>query len=293
MFSNYKFRASSLGRIMSGVPKPLTENQKATLIDLQKKRKEKGLTDKQIETLGGLLRRQNEKVKLSDGAKKYLTELVWYAKYNRSTDLTNKYLTKGIECEEKSFTLISEVANVLLLKNKERKTNEYFTGEADNVQGKIRDIKTSFDVSTFPIIYQTMDKGYEWQLRVYMDLYGFKEADLIYCLVDTPFSQVEDELKRLDWRFGIMDFNGNVLDEHKELVVETISNHIYTAKGIQRFCNQNATIPLDWFEGFKEIPGHDRVRIFSIEHSEEKIQQARDMVTLAREFMNKLNEQLT
>lgn len=296
-FSNYKFRAHSVGQIMGGLPKPLTPKQEELFKDYTERKNGVGrsLSNKQLAEWGSLYTKKTAKPKLTDGAKKYLEELVWQTLTNRSKKLQAKYLDKGIQCEEKSFTLHSEVVNTLFTKNLERKENEYFSGECDNAQNKvIRDIKTSWEYSTFPLRENAIPSSiYEWQLDVYMDLWEFKDSELVYCLVDTPFKLIKDEIRRFDWKHNILDNEGNVREESIDLVVEIVSNHIYTNEGLEKFCADSLTVNLDWFVGkFKEIPKEIRVKIFEHKYCENRNKQLKEMIGLARVFMNSIIKDL-
>ncbi len=292
-FNKYKFRAHSTGHIMGGIPKPLTDNQQE-LYDVYTARKNgegRPLTDNQLADWGDLHKRKNAKVKLSDPAKKHLEKLFWEQITGRSKEITAKYLDKGIQCEEKSFTLHSDATNKLFIKNQERKTNRYFTGECDNAQHKtIRDIKTSWEYSTFPLREDKIpNEIYQWQLDVYMDLWGFKKSELIYCLVDTPYRLINDETRRLDWKHDILDNAGDVRENAIPLVVETVCNHIYTIEGLEQFCQQSTNIYVEWFEGvFREIPEEIRVKIFHYKYCEKRNKLLKEMVVLARDYMNSL-----
>lgn len=340
-FSNYKFRAHSVGKIMGGVPKILTEEQEHTYTSLLSKHRsnnknltfsqmkryaflinkhkntEKQLTDKQktelfdlilkyestgknltlnqIETLGDLQRKRKAKLKLDDSAKKYLESLVWDALTGRSKSLKEKYLDKGIRCEEKGITLVSNVENRLFLKNEERKENEYLSGECDNAQDEcIDDLKNAWDYNTFPLLEDEIrNKDYEWQLDSYMDLWKFKKSRLIYTLVDTPFDLINDEIYHLDRKLNILTPEGIVREKDIPIVVETVMNHIFTNEGLEQFCQQSENVYIDWFHGiFKEIPEEIRVKIFNHEYCEKRNKQLKEMVVLAREYMNSLVEKL-
>lgn len=295
-FDTYKFRPHALGNIMGGIPKPLTPSQEITYKGLKDRHEGAGkpLTLKMIETLGDLSARKNAKLTLNDAAKKYLDKLIWEELTGRRETLIAKYLDKGIQVEEKSISLYSRVTNKLFLKNKDRKENEFFNGECDNAQRKIRDIKSSWSFSTFPLQdTEITNAGYKWQLDAYMDLWSFRESELIYCLVDTPFKLIEDELKRMDWRFNIMTPEGDVREESIPLVVETVSNHLYSFESLKEFCNANSVIELKWFEElFKEIPEEMRLKVFTHDYCKKRNQQMKDMVTLAREYMNTQLENL-
>lgn len=295
-FSNYKFRAHSIGNIMSGLPKPLTDNQQKTYDDFTSRKNGEGrpLTDNQIVIWADLHTKKNAKPQLTDGAKKWLENLVFEELTGRTGYLKSKYLDKGIQAEERSLTLYSSHKDDLIIKNKERKENDFFSGECDIARYKVRDIKTSWSFQTFPLRSQEIPNSmYEWQLDVYMDLFNYKRSELIYCLVDTPFKLIEDELMRMNWKFDIMDISGDIRKQHIDLVVESISNLIFTNKGLEAFCQQSTNVKVEWFEGvFKEIPEEIRVKIFKHNYCDKRNEQLKTMVNLAREFMNSVLDDL-
>lgn len=293
LFNNYLFRPHAIVKIMGGVPKPLTSNQEKTYNDLFERHNGDGkkLTLKQVETLGSLSERKNAKCKLSDSAKKELMKLVFENLTKRSNKIKAKYLDKGIQQEDKSITTYSNVLDKLLLKNKERKTNDFFTGECDNSQDMIRDIKTSWSFESFPLMDEVIkNSGYQWQLDCYMDLWNLKKSELVYCLVDTPEKLLNDELKRLDWKHNILNNEGEVKDENgKQLLIETVCNHIFTFKGLTTFCESNSIVQLEWFEGvFVEIPEEMRVKVFSHDYCAQRNAQLKEMIALARDYMNEI-----
>jgi hypothetical protein len=102
-----------------------------------------------------------------------------------------KPMQKGIECEQSSIDLLNNVEFRLskpYVKNTERRSNEWITGECDIYDAEtslIRDIKTSWSMATFPLFATNAD-DYEWQMRGYMWLWDCDEASVDYCLVDTP-----------------------------------------------------------------------------------------------------------
>ena len=291
-FDNYLFRAHSIGKMMAGVPKVLTPTQVNTLESYTQRLAGVGrpLTDNQKETLGDLLKKKNAKCKLTTGAETFLNQLVWEEITGRREEIQSKYIDKGLACEEHSLTLYSNIKSRLILKNKERKNNAFFTGECDIARYKVRDIKTSWSYSTFPLTTTKMpSKLYGWQLDVYMDLFKYKRSELIYCLVDTPTELIEDELRRLHWKYGLYDGNGNIYEQQIDFVVQVISNLIFTFKGLEDFCKQSGSVKLDWFaENFKQLPEEIRVKIFKQNYCEKRNKQLKEMVALARAYMNKV-----
>ena len=133
---------------------------------------------------------------LSATCKTYIKELVKEDLFGYKSTIDSKYLTKGIDMEDTSIDLYNEVHGTLYLKNTERLSNEFITGECDiNAEDKIIDIKSSWSLETFPASPEDIDTvktGYEWQLRAYMWLYDKPKAELAYCMVSTPDYLLKD-----------------------------------------------------------------------------------------------------
>jgi hypothetical protein len=127
---------------------------------------------------------------LSEGAKTYLRELASQEIFGVNFSISSKYLTKGIEVENNSIALLNSVRGTSLVKNTERRSNDYITGECDLYDAKNKrghDLKSSWSIQTFPLLAQdAVDKGYEWQMRGYMMLWDAEEWSVDYALVDTP-----------------------------------------------------------------------------------------------------------
>ena len=104
--------------------------------------------------------------------------------------MTNKYIEKGIEVEDKSIELLSLVKFAQYTKNKVRVNNDFLTGECDindETNDEIIDIKSSWSLETFPALPSDINiKDYEMQLRGYMMLYNRSKASVCYCMVSTP-----------------------------------------------------------------------------------------------------------
>ncbi len=294
-YDNYLFRCSSFGKLMGGIPKPLTENQQATYVAYHERFMGTGkpLTEKQELTYYDLGKKLRAKVELSDGAKTTCEELVREDVFGRRKIIETKYMDKGIEMENTSIALYSEFIGEELFKNDERKRNDYWVGECDNCQGKIRDFKTSWEHSSFPrAVPELKNTLYEWQLQLYMDLWGMDEAELIYCLVDTPVRLVEDEIRRMDWKYNLLTVDGSVKVEHIPFIVEKVNNMMYTSEGLTELCELSGTLQLDWFaESFIELPIEKRIKVFHTQRNEKMLRQGREMVKLAREYMNQIKEQ--
>lgn len=125
---------------------------------------------------------------LSAGAKTACEKIAKQLIYGYDEIVTSKYMEKGIQVEDQSIELLNSVFFTDYVKNTERKTNEWITGECDiAAPGKIIDVKSSWSLQTFPVTSASgADKGYEWQGRAYMMLWDVDLFEVAYCLVNTP-----------------------------------------------------------------------------------------------------------
>ena len=125
---------------------------------------------------------------LSVGANTAITRMAKEVVYGYDEPFTSKYTEKGIQVEDQSIDLLGTVLLKHFVKNKERRANDWITGEPDIVtEDSIIDIKSSWSLATFPVLSeQGKDKGYEMQLRAYMWLFDKPKASIAYCMVTTP-----------------------------------------------------------------------------------------------------------
>lgn len=138
---------------------------------------------------------------LSKGAKTALECMAKEYVYGFHEVISGKYMDKGIIVEDESIALYNSVFFTDYKKNTERRTNEWITGECDIFTGsKIIDIKSSWSLATFPATSAAgIDKGYEWQLRAYMMLWNVDDAEIAYCMVNTPDELIKYEQEELHY----------------------------------------------------------------------------------------------
>jgi len=264
-FEKYKFRCHALGRIMAGESLGLTPNQEKEYAALDARYKGEGLplTEKQIQKHSELHAKKHKKPGLTDGVKTYLQELFKEAVFDRRKEIYSDTLYKGVAVEEMSITLYSTRVGKPFFKNKERRSNDYVTGEPDNVQGKIRDIKSSWDIHTFPIYDRKLpSRIYWWQVQGYMWLWGLDSAEVVYCLVDTPEELIQDAIRRYAWKMNYIDVPA---EEEKKI------RHSMT---------------------FGDIPEELRVRVFTIDFNPKAIDVLKKKIELCRKYMERLNKEL-
>ena len=185
------FRASMVGDLM-GLAKSINPEFITDEVKTIQKKKVDQRTDEEKTLLSDLLW-----ATLPDGAITILDRMVSQkvVKWN-DAELDFFTLQKGIQCEDESIELYNEVKDTFYIKNAERVTSGSLTGECDLLdtsESLVIDIKTAYSKATFPLNIK-LSKLYEWQLRSYMHLYNVNQAELAYCLVDTP----EDLRKKTD-----------------------------------------------------------------------------------------------
>ena len=139
--------------------------------------------------------------KLSVGAKTEIERIAKEFVYGYDEVITSKYMDKGIAVEDQSIELYNSVFFTSHVKNTERKSNEWITGECDIfTPSKIIDIKSSWSLATFPATSKAgQDKQYEWQGRAYMWLWDVPEFEVAYCLVNTPDELISWEDPKLHY----------------------------------------------------------------------------------------------
>lgn len=176
----YPIRCSALGSIMTdakSVDDALVTSELAAIIKKTKR------TDEEK-----LLLEEAKSKSLSAGAKTFLKQYSQQIVYGYRETFSSKQTEKGTRVEDDSIALYNNVFLTDAVKNSERRSDEYLTGECDILlPRKGVDIKSPWTVATFPALVEDChDSGYEWQCRGYMRLWDMPEWEVAYCLIDTP-----------------------------------------------------------------------------------------------------------
>ena len=132
---------------------------------------------------------------LGQTAKSYIIQKAKEDFYDYRTELTNKYILKGIHQEQDSIDLLNAVRFENYKKYEHRAENEWLTGSCDIItEDIIIDIKSSWSLETFPATnYELKDLSeYEWQGRAYMWLYDRPRFELCYVMVSTADDILSD-----------------------------------------------------------------------------------------------------
>jgi hypothetical protein len=131
---------------------------------------------------------------LSETAKSEIRKIAKEQFFGFSSSITTKPMLKGKDWEEESIALVNQVRGTFYVKNKERFENEFLTGEPDIIlDNMVIDVKTSWSLETFPATAEEgMNKDYMWQLMAYCWLLNKSHAELIYCMIDTDDTLLND-----------------------------------------------------------------------------------------------------
>lgn len=198
---------------------------------------------------------------LSETAKTYIQDLFKEKELGISREFWSRYTDKGIQMEDEAIDFAGQVLGWdFVVKNEQGYENDWITGTPDVItKDLLADIKCSWDGNTFPLFdTELKNKDYYWQLQGYMWLTGLEQAELVYCLMDTPHQIVEDEVRRAHWKAGL-------IDEDLDLREAVQSQHT-----------------------FDHLPNNLRVKRFIIRKDEEAIEKIKEKVELAREYYEQL-----
>lgn len=187
------FRSHSLAEIMAD-PVSVAEHLQTAKVKAVLAKKKR--TDEEKALIASL-----KDATLSEGAKTHIRKIAKQILFGVPSDafkVDNKYLSKGLACENSAIALLNTVRGSSYAKNTERRENQWISGEPDIVADDHGvDIKCSWSIDTFPLTAEEgEDKTYEWQCRAYMMLFDRPRWEIAYCLVDTPDNLLGYE----DWR---------------------------------------------------------------------------------------------
>lgn len=180
--------------------------------------------------------------------------------YNRRKTFYSKQTDKGICCEPESIELAARVYDWgFVLKNEQEFEDAYKKGTPDIILAdEVNDLKNSYDAFTFPLFETKLDKGYEWQDRIYMDLAKKKKASTIYTLNDAPEHIVLMEAKGLMREAGLEEMDMELYEGVREQM--TYSN----------------------------LPDELRIKRFDVLHDDSLIDSLHDRVEKCRWYINSI-----
>lgn len=255
--NDFKIRCSSISKIMGGNV-GLSESQGREKKKLEERTK--ALTPIMVETLVTLNHIESNP-ELPKGAKTYCEDWIKDQIYGQAPRHDFKYTSKGLEMESDALAFVAENFGYgMLLKNDLRKDGEFITGEADNVQpGHTIDTKCSWSAASFPLFNDKLDSAYYWQGLGYMYLYGKKSHKVFYCLMNTPEYLIENEFKSLSYKNGYSEEEGEAI--YSDLIEKMT---------------------------FDNLEPEYRIKEFSFEFEQEKINQVIERVKMCRDYVKQL-----
>lgn len=199
---------------------------------------------------------------LSKTCKTYLQELAIEEMYGIKKEFSSRYTDKGNLVERESIDLAQEVLDYgFMYKNEEHFTNDFLTGTPDvNTDNILLDVKSSYDATTFPWFEEEIPKkDYFYQLQGYMALCNKRKSVLAYCLVNTPFQIVNNEVY-------YAHLSANKIDDEK-LRAEVEAKH-----------------------NFDHIPPEKRIKTFDVRYDKDVIKAIYDRVKECRKYYETLIE---
>jgi hypothetical protein len=127
----------------------------------------------------------------------------------RRKEVHTKYFDKGVIMEDAAILILSRLDEEFYDKNEETFENEFLIGTPDVIHHKkVMDVKCSWDIfNFFKVKFNKLDKGYEYQLQCYLELLrkiypDMEDAELCYCLMNTPEHLKAQAIKNAEWRTG-------------------------------------------------------------------------------------------
>ena len=198
---------------------------------------------------------------LSKTCKSYLQELAIEEMYGIKKEFSSRYTDKGIEVERTSIDLVQDNCDFgFMYKNEEHFENDFLTGTPDvNTDNILLDVKSSYDATTFPWFEEEIpNKDYYYQLQGYMALCNKRKSVLAYCLVNTPFQIVEDEVRRAHWK-------EHLIDESEELRADVEARH-----------------------NFDHIPPEKRIKTFEVRYDKDVVKAIYERIKECRKYYETL-----
>lgn len=273
----FKIRASAASEILAGSI-GLTDAQSARREELSTRKAaaamgEKGvkpLTPNMENELAGL-NYKFEHPELPAGAKSYCQKWLKEQLYDRRKNFANKYLEKGISCEDDSILFAAETFGWGdVAKNEEWFSDEWFEGTPDIIcelaAPTIIDMKNVWDCFTLPLFEDDIPTdGYRTQLQVYMHLASqaysveFTEAILCYALMDAPQAVMQKEMRRLSWDEG-----------HQGLITDDIGERV----------RREMT--------YSNLPAELRLKTYTVKQDAGVISELKTRVEMCRDYIRKL-----
>jgi len=210
LFTNWKSRTSSLGKLLTSEEK-ISQKQLNDIEVLQKEKKlgvnangnKVKFTDNKAAKLANLIALRDAPEVLPIGVKTHLDKVFNHVFWQRRRILKGNQIEKGTQCETDSLQLLTDIDGVYYAENKKQFSNDYLTGEPDNYQLNIKEIKSNYDKESFD--NSQLTSLYQWQIRGYCWLTNKPDGELIYCLVNNPIKELNQAIYYLKLKHDVID----------------------------------------------------------------------------------------
>lgn len=306
-FSNHLFRASSSSKLTTGSI-GITKDQENE-IEALKNERDTGInvngrkvkwTENKQQRLTKLLNDKNFP-EIPKTMETELKKIFRSEKYGRRFLFTNKYIKKGLDQEEESFSVYQEYLlkvkgiKVYLKNNKERINGEFFTGETDShksfhdLLGYGFDIKTSWSLETLPFKDEKLDSTYKWQDMVYMHLTGLKKWVTVYVLVNNTENTIHNEKMKYFYQYNMHQSEKNE-EQYNEICRQLELDHIVDYdKFVHHYPGHVLTIGRkEWMDNNWDIPLEDRVIEKEVVYNEKNMEFLIERAKISREYLQSL-----
>ena len=252
-----------------------------------------------------------DEVLLSATAKKFLKTMAIEIRYGRKKRMENKYTKKGNLTEDASIELYSELKGEWYENNKQRKENDFFTGEWDieikNKEAKViavKDIKTRFDIDTFNDHRdEDVNAKEKEQLLGYCDLLDCEKASIVNVLTNNDYSLILDEIRKETFSVKADDLAG--FDVPMSRVLEIGKDNIFDQESFDSFITQFFSImaldqlksgeisiglgvdlpAIEMYQSFIEVPLEERIIEVEIDYNEDEIKAIKQRLVECRKYL--------
>lgn len=309
-WSRYKFRASQIHKILVGTL-PDKKQYDKRIYELESERDNlvnlKGnkirWTDSKKNELEKLIEKKNTpyfqllpKTMISELRKIHRAET-----FNRNFNFTNKFVQKGLAVEENAISTYQNYRKKVLgisgffRNNKERLENDYVTGECDLTDtndfancNEGFDIKSSWELETFPFKEDKLDLQYEYQNQCYMWLSGAEKWTTASVLENVTEDLLHKE--KMKWFYALGSPMSEEDANYEEYVKEAKSLEIRLIFDYDKFVKDNPSHLMEiskqeWEENYYDIPLEDRVVEKVSIYNEQVIEEFKERIEVAREYL--------
>ena len=220
------------------------------------------LTKTQSEDLEKLIKKRDAKPQLSAGGKTEVEKRFYAKKFDFKKTFTSKYTDKGNIKEDQSIKdFVKHLGLPMVLKNEKRYFNEWTNGIPDTVFKSFNfqmDMKNVYYPENLDTFEGVLDHDYIWQQHTYNWIVPVQYGLVVKILLNPPESILIKEAWTLLKQAGLSEMTDDFMEEVRE------------------------------YFNFEKMPIEDRINIYTIETTEDHINQMKQAVKLAREYWSVL-----